>query len=143
MTSLSSSNQWIEAISILNDLTQVGKVTWRVSSTTYVSPPRLGGLSLLGTPVKYVCHGAFEAAYNGKTFRLTKFNNPAATLLTGDGDNAYLYVLDLLSDGVEMYRVPVAAGLNDLYRSIQHQVAGVDDVLQSLLGERDVLNSSQ
>lgn len=143
-------DKWIEAISTLNELTQIGQLTWTIDSRSGPSPrpPSSGGLAraagleasqytLLGVP--------YLANYGGKTLRLSRFVAPDKGVgLLAIGGGANVYVLDILNnDGIEIYRVPASSGLNDLFRSIEHQASGVDELLSDLLAQGQRLKQKQ
>lgn len=147
----SPADKWIEAISTLNELTQTGQLRWRFSSNSPMLPvaPKGGLLSLVyGSQPTYSVAGApFETTYEGKKVRISRFSvkGAAGGLVSSALEvPVFVYALDILSDsGAEIIRAPATTGLNDLFRSVEHQVSGIDDFLNSLLEDGKRLKANK
>jgi hypothetical protein len=118
-------SRWIEAISTLNELTQKKEIAWEID--------RFSGLAGFGSPRPR----AYRAKYLDKWFRLVVTDEPqggiglfgiAAAGLVGP------YTLEIVDEvGNSLFRIPESSGLKDLYQSVQFQLSGVDEILNSLL----------
>jgi hypothetical protein len=123
--------KWIEAISVLNDLTQSGELRWQVENRTGIINTGIGGsLGFLQSP-----SAVYRARYMDKWFRMKKLDIPSVNPFSvGGGTN---YSLEIIDDGGNtLFQVPENTGLSDLFNSIQYQLSGVDELLNSLLSQR-------
>lgn len=141
MNSPSPASQWIEAISTLNELTQTGQLTWEVSYTNPLPPsaPRTGLIasSLAPSPPYTLAGAPFETTYETKKIRISRFSGRSSGQGLLSVSQEFIYALDILSaTGLEVFRVPATSGLNDLFRSVEHQASGVEGLLSSLLSHK-------
>lgn len=137
---MSNDTKWIEAVTKINELTQTGQLKWEARKNTQQPIKIVGGL--IGHSGTFEPVGtAFVALYKDKVLRISKsrFKKSDDFGLSGGLLDAYYssnekYLLEILdSNENELLKVPVEVGLNDLYQSIQYQIADVDGILNSLL----------
>lgn len=124
-------NKWIEAISALNEMTQVGELRW---STTTNPVKSIKGAGLLASlSLREPIGAAFVATYEGKVLRLYSYKHSSSNALSmGAGPQ---YTLEILDDATKdvLVTVPETGGLKDLYQSIHYQISDVDTLLTSLI----------
>ncbi len=130
----SPSSRWIEAISVLNEMTQTRRLNWEpLSESSPILSFSGDGLSSTAS------HHAFRTRYENKWLRIRKARQSLATLALGGG----MYTLEILDDaGRPIFIVPEATGLDDLFRSIEYQyqvTSGANALLESLLKEKQTL----
>lgn len=137
---MNTPSQWIEAISKLNELTQIGQLKWSISETRGAPIRMTGLLNLASGTEKIPVEAAFKAEYQDKVLRITKYqvvvneNSGLRGGLLGYSGSGIDYRLEILDrSGVAIYNVPETTGLADLYKSIQYQITDVDGLLNSLL----------
>lgn len=119
------SSKWIEAISSLNELTQNKEITWEVAR------PLVVGIGLGSASAMY------RARYKNRWFRLSVSNEPPTFGAVFGGQVTSPYLLEIVDEqGNSLFRIPESTGLKDLHQSIQFQLSGVDEILDSLLQER-------
>jgi hypothetical protein len=115
-------NKWLEAISVLIELTQQGQLKWELESRMALAPRGIA----LGTV-------AYRAKYEESWFRLTNLGRQ----VTFGSPAEPQFKLEIIDDaGNPLFLVPESSGLQDLYQAIQYQLSGVEKVLESLLKEK-------
>jgi|SRR5882672_10203860 len=111
-------SRWIEAISVLNELTQQGRLKW-----TLLSP-----MAEKKTVSSFFTSTSYGVAYQDKWFRLSRTETPFGSVPT--------YTLEIVTPkGEPLFKIPETSGLSDLLQSVQFQLSGVDSLLDSLLKE--------
>lgn len=129
------SNNWIDGIVKLIELTQEGKLLWQV-----VHPDN----SMKENPDD-VIRVAFRAKYNDKRFRLyeraSKEYFPVNPYDPLEGQEAYWsrkIVLEFEDRmNLPLWTYPDVDALNDLLSAVQFQVSGAKDFLNDILEESD------
>jgi len=111
-----TATKWIEAISVLTELTQQGRLKWQVDA------PGLGLIAstLRGTTPQ---QSAYKAKYLDNWFRLTRRVTGQAAFTTILSSPPYS--LDIIDEsGAQLYAIPETTGLSDLYQAVQYQLSG-------------------
>ena len=134
-TEKKSRNRWVDAITSMIELTQDGKLRWTVApgvSTHYDDEERI-------TPV-------FQTTYNDKALRLykvrrpTNYSNTVISLYNISGTELPRWstrvILEFVdSEGRALWTFPQVDALSDLLTSVQYQVTGVSDFLDTIINE--------
>jgi len=120
-------SKWLQAISVLIELTQQGRLKWQVEGT---------GIGLAAEILRSSKAPSYRAKYQESWFRLTKKGGQEmgalTTILSPLG-----FTLEIIDEaGNSLFVIPETSGLQDLYQAVQYQLSGVDKVLNSLLQEK-------
>jgi len=116
-------SKWLKAISVLNALTQKGDLRWQMESPKGI---------LAKAMVDAEGGQTFKAQYADKWIRLRqKTRSQQGFFAVEEGPS--LEIID--ESGNTLYKIPETTGLNDLYQSVQYQLSGVDNLLNSLLND--------
>ena len=134
-TEKKSKNRWVDAITSMIELTQDGMLRWTVvsnASTHYGDEERI-------TPV-------FQTTYNDKALRLykvrrpTNYSNALIGLYSISGTEPPRWITRVVlefvdSEGRALWTFPEVEALSDLLTSVQYQVTGVSDFLDTIINE--------
>jgi hypothetical protein len=113
------SDQWIDAVAKLTELTQNGKLKWNADE--YVKAP--GSIS-----------PAYFATYKGRSLRLQKRRVSDEPTFFGRSEVRDQYVLEFLgAEGNSLWTFPEIDAIEDLFAAVQYQTAGVKEFLNDLL----------
>jgi len=136
------SNKWIDVIAKLIKITQEGRLRWRVATDDF---------SVVSRNEK---EAAFITQYKENILRISRLNykvedpgsGPLSAFTSGASlassvwvQRKYPYwtssiILEFVdSKGQSLWRFPDTNALNDLYSSVQYQVAGVSEFLDDIL----------
>ena len=117
-------SKWVDGVAKLTTLTQEGKLKWSVGSAN--------------AGVTATANAPFYAEHKQRRIRILKrrgrLGMMGVTVAIGIPDE---YVaLELVNNADNLiWTFPEVAGLEDLYRAVQYQVAGVDEILNDFLAD--------
>jgi hypothetical protein len=134
-TERKSRNRWVDAISSMIELTQDGKLRWTVvpdASKVYDG--------------KEITTSVFETTYSDRALRLYEVRVPSnfspieRSLYSVRGEEPPMWYKEVIlefvdTEGRTLWTFPQVDALSDLLTSVQYQVAGVNDFLDTLIGE--------
>src|SRR5438105_15390481 len=113
------SDQWVDAVAKLTELTQDGTLEWTAESMTENE-------SVIGP--------TYRASYGDKLLRLRKRGTLARKKSWGDEEWVEQYVLEFVDQNDKtLWTFPLIDAIQHLYGAVQYQTAGVKDFLNDLL----------
>jgi len=134
-TEKKSRNRWVDAISSMIELTQDGKLRWTIVPD-----------AIKIYDGKEITTSVFETTYSDRALRLyegrvpSNFSPIERSLYNFRGEGPPMWFKEVIlefvdTEGRTLWTFPQVDALSDLLTSVQYQVAGVNDFLDTIIGE--------